>query len=213
MIAAVDIGNSNIVIGLMNEQRKVCFSGRIRSDRQKTKEEFMIELKTLLDFYHITLEGVHGIIISSVVPGLTDAVREGMRLMTGLTPLVVGHGIRTGIRIATDHPASLGSDLVVDAVAATEEHSGTIAIFDMGTATTCSVVDDKRSYLGTLIMPGIKISQDALTERTSQLPYIRFEKPKHMVGKNTIESMQSGLIYGNAHKGIRDSLQCFQLLH
>ncbi len=87
---------------------------------------------------------------------------------------------------------------MVDAVAATEEYSGMIAIFDMGTATTCSVVDEKRSYLGTLIMPGIKISQDALTERTSQLPYIRFEKPKHMIGKNTIESMQSGLIYGNA---------------
>ena len=189
MIAAVDIGNSNIVIGLMDEQRKVCFSGRIRSDRQKTKEEFMIELKTLLDIYHVTLEGV---------PGLTDVVREGMRLMTGLTPLVVGRGIRTGIRIATDHPASLGSDLVVDAVAAVEEYSGIIAIFDMGTATTCSVVDERRSYLGTLIMPGVKISQDALTERTSQLPYIRFEKPKHMIGKNTIESMQSGLIYGNA---------------
>ena len=120
----------------------------------------------------MTLEGVQGIIISSVVPGLTDVVREGLSLMTGLTPLVVGHGIRTGIRIATDHPASLGSDLVVDAVAATEEYSGTIAIFDMGTATTCSVVDDRRSYLGTLIM--------------------------HMIGKNTIESMQGGLIYGNA---------------
>ena len=79
-----------------------------------------------------------------------------------------------------------------------EEYSGIIAIFDMGTATTCSVVDERRSYLGTLIMPGVKISQDALTERTSQLPYIRFEKPKHMIGKNTIESMQSGLIYGNA---------------
>ncbi len=198
MIAAVDIGNSNIVIGLMDEQRQVHFSGRIRTDRQKTKEEFMIELKTLLEIYHMTLDDVQGVIISSVVPGLTDVVRKGMEQLTGLNPLVVGRGIRTGIRIVTDHPASLGSDLVVDAVAATEKYSGMIAIFDMGTATTCSVVDEKRSYLGTLIMPGIKISQDALTERTSQLPYIRFEKPKHMIGKNTIESMQSGLIYGNA---------------
>lgn len=198
MIAAVDIGNSNIVIGLMDEQRQVHFSGRIRTDRQKTKEEFMIELKTLLEIYHMTLDDVQGVIISSVVPGLTDVVRKGMEQLTGLNPLVVGRGIRTGIRIVTDQPASLGSDLVVDAVAATEEYSGMIAIFDMGTATTCSVVDEKRSYLGTLIMPGIKISQDALTERTSQLPYIRFEKPKHMIGKNTIESMQSGLIYGNA---------------
>jgi type III pantothenate kinase len=198
MIFAVDIGNSNIVVGLMDEERQVHFSGRIRTNRQKTKEEFMIELKTLMDIYHVTIDNLQGVIISSVVPGLTDVVRQGMACLTGLTPMVVGQGIRTGIRIATDHPASLGSDLVVDAVAAAEEYPGVLAIFDMGTATTCSVVDAKRSYLGTLIMPGIRISQDALTERTSQLPYIRFEKPKHMIGKNTIESMQSGLIYGNA---------------
>lgn len=198
MIFAVDIGNSNIVIGLMDDERKVRFSGRIRTDRQKTREEFMIDLKTLLDIYHITMKGIRGVIISSVVPELTDVVREGMALLTGLTPMVVGLGIKTGIKIATDHPASLGSDLVVDAVGATEEYPGTLAVFDMGTATTCSVIDTDRTYLGTMIMPGIRISQDALTDRTSQLPYIRFEKPKRMIGKNTIESMQSGLIYGNA---------------
>lgn len=157
----------------------------------------MIELKTLLDIYHVTLEGVREIIFL----GRSGAHRCGARGYgsdDGADTSVVGRGIRTGIRIATDQPASLGSDLVVDAVAAVEEYSGKIVIFDMGTATTCSVVDERRSYLGTLIMPGVKISQDALTERTSQLPYIRFEKPKHMIGKNTIESMQSGLIYGNA---------------
>ena len=198
MIAAVDIGNSNIVIGLMDNERKVQFSVRIRSDKQKTKEEFMIELKNLMDIYQVSFEGLQGVIISSVVPGLTDVVRKGMEQMTGISPFVVGQGMKTGIRIATDHPASLGVDLVVDAVAASEEYEGPLIIFDMGTATTCSIIDEKRSYLGTLIMPGIKISQDALTERTSQLPYIRFEKPKHIIGKNTIESMQSGLIYGNA---------------
>lgn len=197
MIAAIDIGNTNIVIGFIDDERKVSFSGRIRSDRQKTKEEFMIELKTLMDIYQVSFEGIQGVIISSVVPDLTDVVRRGMKQMTGITPYVVSQGMRTGIRIATDHPASLGADLVVDAVAAVEEYDGPFIIFDMGTATTCSVVDEKRAYLGTLIMPGVKISQDALTERTSQLPYIRFEKPKHIIGKNTIESMQSGVIYGN----------------
>ncbi|MEE1242904.1 MAG: type III pantothenate kinase [Frisingicoccus sp.] len=209
MIAVVDIGNSNIVIGLMDDDRKVRFSGRIRSDRQKTKEEFMIELKTLMDIYGISFEGIQGVILSSVVPVLTDVVFSGMKQMTGMTPYVVGQGMKTGIRIATDHPASLGADLVVDAVAAVEEYEGPFIIFDMGTATTCSVVDEKRTYLGTLIIPGIKISQDALTERTAQLPYIRFEKPKHIIGKNTIESMQSGVLYGNAAMidGLIDTLE------
>lgn len=198
MIFTMDIGNSNIVAGLMDAGKNILFSGRIRTDRQKTKEEFMIELKTLLDIYKISVEGVRGAIISSVVPALTDIVRDGITMLIGVTPLVVSSGIKTGIKIATDHPASLGTDLVVDAVAAAEEYPGPLAIFDMGTATTCSVVDEKKVYLGTLIMPGIRISQDALTERTSQLPYIRFEKPKHIIGRNTIESMQSGLLYGNA---------------
>ncbi|MGN0205135.1 MAG: type III pantothenate kinase, partial [Coprococcus sp.] len=129
---------------------------------------------------------------------ITDVVKGGIELLTGITPMVVGQGIKTGIRIAIDRPAGLGTDLVVDAVAASEEYNGPLAIFDLGTATTCSVVDEQRSYLGTLIMPGVVISQEALTEKTSQLPHIRFEKPKHMIGKNTVESMQSGLLYGNA---------------
>ena len=158
----------------------------------------MVAVRTLLDIYHVRAEGADGVIISSVVPDLTDLVREGMAVLTGVKPLVVGQGIKTGIRIATDHPASLGSDLVVDAVAAAEEYPGPAAVFDLGTATTCSVIDRKRAYLGTLIMPGIGISQEALSERAAQLPHIRFERPKHLIGKNTVESMQSGLVYGNA---------------
>ena len=121
MIFAVDIGNSNLVIGLMDEEKKISFQGRIRTDRRCTKEEFMVAVRTLLDIYHVRAEGADGVIISSVVPDLTDLVREGMAMLTGVKPLVVGQGIKTGIRIATDHPASLGSDLVVDAVAAAEE--------------------------------------------------------------------------------------------
>lgn len=198
MIFAIDIGNSNIVAGLMDEQRNVLFSGRIRSVRQKTKEEFMIELRKLLDIYQVTLTGVEGVIISSVVPDLTDVVYDAMRELTGFVPIVVEYGIQTGIRIMTDNPALVGSDLVVDAAAAVEEYDGAVAIFDLGTATTCSVVDEEKNYLGTIIMPGVKISQDALSERAAQLPHIRFDKPGRMIGKNTIESMQSGVIYGNA---------------
>lgn len=198
MIATVDIGNSNIVIGLMDENKKLDFCGRIRSLRDKNMEEFVIELKTLLDVYQKTMSGVEGVIISSVVPELTDTVSRGMALLTGKKPFVVGRGTKTGVSIATDHPASLGADLVVDAVAASEEYSGPVIIFDMGTATTCSVVDENKTYLGTLIIPGISISLDALSSKASQLPYIHLEKPRHLVGKNTIESMQSGILYGNA---------------
>ncbi len=198
MICTVDIGNSNIVVGLMDNPKIPSFTGRIRSDRQKTSEEFMVEVKTLLSVYGKALEGIKGAIISSVVPELTDIVKVGIEKLTGICPLVVGHGLKTGIKIATDHPASLGSDLVVDAVAGTELYEGPLAIFDLGTASTVSVVDGAKTYLGTLIMPGVKISQDALSTKCSQLPYIRYEKPKHMIGRNTIESMQGGLLYGNA---------------
>ena len=198
MIATVDIGNSNIVIGLMDQDMKLEFCGRIRSARDKNMEEFVIELKTLLDVYQKSMQDVEGVIISSVVPELTDSISQGMALLTGKKPFVVGRGTKTGISIATDHPASLGADLVVDAVAATEGYEGPVIIFDLGTATTCSVVDENKTYLGTLIIPGIGISLNALSSKASQLPYIHLEKPRHLVGKNTIESMQSGIIYGNA---------------
>lgn len=197
MIAVVDIGNTNVVVGLMDDEGKLLFSGRIRTKKGATKEEFTIDLRNLFDVYKVSLDGTEGVIISSVVPEVTDQIAASMKMLTGREAMIVGRGTKTGIKIATDNPASLGTDLVVDAVAACEEYEGTIVIFDMGTATTCSLVEDK-TYLGTIIMPGVKISQDALTEKASQLPSIRFDKPKNLIGKNTIESMQSGLIYGNA---------------
>lgn len=198
MICVIDIGNSNIVIGLMKSDQEILFTGRIRSNRDQTTEQFFVEVKALFHAYEISLEGLEGVILSSVVPYLTEVVRDAFFKLTGLMPYIVAHGTKTGIRIATDHPASVGSDLIVDAVAACEAYDGPIAIFDLGTASTCSVIGDHRTYLGTLIMPGVRISQDALMEKAAQLPFFHLEKPKHMIGKNTIESMQSGLIYGNA---------------
>ncbi len=198
MICAIDIGNSNIVIGLMNSPEDIIFTGRVRTNRNQTAEQFFVEVKGLFQAYEISLEGLSGVILSSVVPYMTDVVREAFLKLTGLNPYIVAHGTKTGIRIATDQPASVGSDLIVDAVAACESYKGPLIIFDLGTATTCSVVDTNRTYLGTLIMPGVRISQDALMEKAAQLPFFRLEKPRHVIGKNTTESMQSGLIYGNA---------------
>ena len=198
MLCTVDIGNTNICVGMMDDDRTLTFTGRMRSNRDKTEEEFLIELKNLLNVYNVSVSTVTGAIISSVVPSLTDVVRSGIHRMMGVQPLVVGHGIRTGIRINAEQPSSVGSDLIVDAVAATEKYDGPLIIFDLGTATTCSVVTEDRTYLGTLIIPGVKISQDALSERCAQLPCIRFENPRHLIGHNTVECMQSGLFYGNA---------------
>lgn len=198
MICAIDIGNSNIVIGLMNSDQEVTFTGRIRSCRNQTAEQFFVEVKALFQAYEVSYEGLDGVILSSVVPYLTDVVSEAFLKLTGITPYIVAHGTKTGIRIATDQPARVGTDLIIDAVAACKTYEGPMAIFDLGTASTCSVIDANQTYLGTLIMPGVRISQDALMEKAAQLPFFHLEKPKHLIGKNTIESMQSGLVNGSA---------------
>jgi type III pantothenate kinase len=198
MIFAVDIGNSNIVAALLDDKKEVQRLGRIASDRQKTKGELVTELKTLLCLDEMSISEIEGGIISSVVPELTGVVEEAILFLTGKQPIIVSHTMNTGIEIATDYPNKVGCDLIVDAVAAVAEHTGTLVIFDAGTATTCSVVDEKHTYLGTIIVPGIKVAEDALIEKTSQLPEISYETPRNLIGKNTVESMQSGLVYGNA---------------
>lgn len=199
MIFTIDIGNSNIVIGLMDAEKNLVFSGRIRSDLQKTKEEFQKELQNLFhDTCPIMPSQAEGVILSSVVPMLTSIIRDAMANLTGRRPIVVGQDIATGLHIKMDHPKRVGTDLLVDAVAAASEHPGTIAIFDLGTATTCSIVDGNQTYQGTIIIPGVQISQKALSEKAAQLPHIRFDHPGRLIGKNTVESMQSGVIYGTA---------------
>mgnify|MGYP000497399099 CR=1 FL=1 len=141
---------------------------------------------------------IKGAIISSVVPQLTGIIKEAVGKVTGIMPLTVGPGIKTGLNILMEQPRQLGSDLVVDAVAAIHEYGVPAIIVDIGTATTISVVDDKKNYIGGVIMPGIRVSLDSLVSRTSQLPRISLEAPQKVIGKNTIQCMQSGIIYGNA---------------
>lgn len=197
MILAVDIGNTNIVIGCI-EQEKIFFVERISTNISKTELEYVVEFKTLLDLYQIKVEEITGCIIASVVPPLNNIVRSAMEKLLHITPLLVGPGVKTGLNILMDNPGQVGSDLIVNAVAGLHYYGAPIIMIDMGTATTISVVDDKKNYIGGMIMPGVKVSLESLVNRTSQLPRISLEAPKKVIGKNTIDCMKSGIVMGQA---------------
>lgn len=197
MILTIDIGNTNTVLGCL-EDDKLLFTLRIRSDRDKTADEYCLLVDGLLHRQGVRPEKLEGGILSSVVPELRTVMAEAMEQLTGKKFLVVGTGIKTGLDIRIDNPAQLGSDRVLDAVAALAEYKPPLAIFDMGTATTLSVVGESGAYLGGMIMPGLRISVDALSARAAQLPYIHLEDPKGIIGRNTVDCMQAGAIYGSA---------------
>lgn len=196
MLFAIDIGNSNIVLGCLNNT--LIFGERLSTDTSKTELGYAIDIKNLFEMYQIKASDLAGCIISSVVPQLTDIIKNAVNRITGLTPLVIGPGVKTGLDILIDNPAQLGSDIVVDAVAALAEYEPPMIIIDMGTATTISVINDKGQMLGGAIMPGVKVSLDSLVSKTAQLQNIGFEAPNKVIGRNTIDSMKSGIIYGSA---------------
>ncbi len=197
MILAVDIGNSNIVLGCI-EDRKIKKEARIATDLIKTSDQYCAELKNMLDLLEIPVDSIEGSIISSVVPPLLNSFKTAIRKLTGKVPLVVGPGIKTGLNILLDNPALAGGDLIVAAVAALAEYPAPMLIIDMGTATTITAIDEKKNYLGGCICPGVKISAEALSGRTAQLPAISLEAPQKAIGRNTIDSMRSGLMMGSA---------------
>ena len=197
MLLAIDIGNSNIVIGGIDEE-KIHFEARIATDRIKTSDQYGVEIKNMLDLFRVPVEEVEDCIISSVVPPVFNAVRTGVVKVTGMEPIVVGPGIKTGLNIQMDDPASVGSDRIVIAVAALQEYKPPIILVDMGTATTISVLDQNGSLIGGCVCPGVKISLDALTNRTALLPGISLDQPKRAIGRNTIDCMRSGIMLGTA---------------
>lgn len=197
MVLAIDIGNTNIVIGCCDGEN-VLFMERLTTNHTATELEYSIFFKTILDIYGIDKNKISGSIISSVVPSVTDTVKGAVKKICGLNSMVIGPGIKTGLSIKTDNPAQLGSDLVVDAVAGIHEYGAPIIIFDMGTATTISVINKSKEYLGTIIMPGMMISLNAMVSGTSQLPKISLDRPKKLIGTNTVECMKSGILYGTA---------------
>ena len=197
MILAVDIGNSNIVLGCM-EGSEILFEARVQTDTVKTSDEYCIQLKTLLDVYGVDIKKIEGSIVASVVPQVLNSVQTAIKKLTGTAPLVVGPGIRTGLNILIENPASVGADLVVGAVAALRGHEPPLIVIDMGTATTMMVLNEKGAVIGGSVIPGVKISLDALTQRTALLPGIQLDQPKAAIGRNTIDCMRSGIMLGSA---------------
>ena len=187
MLLALDVGNTNICIGCIDGE-KILFVGRLSTDRSKTADEYAISFNSIIRLHGYNPSLIDGSIISSVVPPINQALRDAVIRLTGTTPLLVGPGVKSGLNILLDNPGQAGSDLVVDAVAAIAQYPKPLIVSDMGTATT----------LGGLILPGVKISQDTLTGRTSQLPRIALEAPPHVIGRNTIDCMKSGTIFGQA---------------
>ncbi len=197
MLLAIDVGNSNIVLGSYDRDT-LLFTLRISSDTSKTADELAVTIKSVLTLHNMTPDKIEGAIISSVVPQLTYALKEAVTTLTGKPPFIVEPGIKTGINIKIDNPAQLGSDLLVDSVAAAAFYPLPAIVIDMGTATTLSVLDENAALIGGAIVPGVKISANALAGNTAQLPHISIQAPKKAIATNTVDCMQSGMVFGTA---------------
>lgn len=197
MILTIDVGNSNIVLGGVREDT-IVFEARLRTEATKTSDQYCVDLKILLDVYHVRPEEIEGCIISSVVPQVLNSFQTAIKKLTGKTSLVVGPGIKTGLDIRLENPGQTGADLVVADVAALREHKPPLIVIDMGTATTMSVLDENGAHIGGCIIPGVRISMDALTDKTALLPGLQLDQPKKAIGRNTIDAMRSGIMMGTA---------------
>lgn len=197
MILAIDVGNTNIVLGCIREG-DILFEARMATDRIKTKDQYCAELKAMLDLFHVSTEEICGCIVSSVVPQVQQSLVDAAERLTGKPCLTVGPGLKTGLHIKIDNPAQAGSDLIVGAVAAIDAYGTPLCVIDMGTATTISVIDRDGVFRGGTIAPGVMLSLNALSSGTAQLPGISLEQPKKVIGTNTVDSMRSGLLLGSA---------------
>lgn len=197
MLLAIDMGNTNIVIGCIDDNQ-IYFIERLSTSTLKTELEYAVDFKTVLELHNICAVDIDGAIISSVVPQLNLVIKSALEKLIKIPPFIVGPGLKNGLNILMDNPSQLGSDLVVNAVATLQEYGAPAIIIDMGTATTISVVDKNRNYVGGQILPGVQVSLDSLVSRTAQLPRISLDAPKKVIGTNTINCMKSGILYGNA---------------
>jgi type III pantothenate kinase len=203
MLLTIDVGNTNIVYGLFEGERLV-HQFRVESSRGRTSDEYAVVLRQLLAMAEVPAEAVSGAIVASVVPTLTEPMVALVRRAFGKEALVVGPGIRSGMPILYENPKEVGADRIVNAVAAFERVRGACIIVDFGTATTFDCVSPKGEYLGGVIAPGVNISADALFARAAKLPRVEIAKPPKVVGRNTVHSMQSGIVYG--YVGLVDGL-------
>lgn len=195
MLLAIDVGNTNIVFGAF-KGKELIHDWRISSDQKKTSDEFGMLVTEMLANVQLKPVDIEAVIMSSVVPNIMHTMQNMIVKYFHQYPMIVGAGVKTGINIRYDNPKEVGADRIVNAIAALERYGGPCIIIDLGTAITFCVVDDKKNYLGGLILPGISISAEALVSRTSKLPKIEIIKPEKVIGKTTVSSMQNGLYYG-----------------
>ena len=195
MLLVTDVGNTNIKLGLYDEEH-LAASWRLSTDLKKTSDEYGLIIMNLLSHAGVGKKDITGTIMSSVVPGINYTLTHMLEFYLGQHPLLVGPGIKTGLNIKLDNPRELGGDLITDAVSAFNRYGGDLIVIDFGTATTMSGVTAHGEFLGGCILPGVRVAVDALTERAAKLPKIDLELPKTVIGRNTVACMQSGLLYG-----------------
>lgn len=197
MILTVDIGNLQIVLGGV-EGEQIVFQARLRTETQKTSDQYSVELKILLEMQGISPQQIEGAIIASVVPQVLNSFVTAIRKLTGKRSLVVGPGLKTGLNILLENPGQMGADIVAADVAALHAQKPPLIVIDMGTATTIGVLDKNGAHIGGCVCPGVQISLDALTEKTALLPGIQLDKPRRAIARNTVEAMRSGILLGTA---------------
>ena len=197
MILTIDIGNTNIELGVVDEQG-IVFQERISTDIDRTELEYAVLIKNALEVHGLTGDEITGSIMSSVVPPLVHIIKSAIKKLIGITPMVVGAGLKTGLDIKIDNPKTLGADIVVDSVAAKEIYGAPCIVIDMGTATTITVISKNGDYVGGVLVPGVRSSLEALVSDTSQLPRVSLSSPKRFICTNTIDCMKSGIINGQA---------------
>lgn len=197
MLLAIDIGNTNIVFGIF-EGVKITSHWRIGTDKSKTADEYGILFRHLMELREVDRGGVQGAIISCVVPHLQPTVSTAVRTYFDVNPIVIGPGVKTGMPILYHNPKEVGADRIVNSVAAYDKYKKSVIAVDFGTATTFDCISDKGEYLGGIITPGLMISAEALYREASKLPRVEIVKPEGIIGKNTVESIQSGLVHGYA---------------
>ena len=209
MLFVIDVGNTNTVLGVFAPEKtqgggdfavpsykELLAHWRVATSRRSTVDEYGVLFRNLFSMAGLEAQGIHGIVVSSVVPPLDPILRQVCERYFNLRPLFIEPGVKTGMPVHYDNPAEVGADRIVNAVAALEKYGGPCIIVDFGTATTFDCVSAKGEYLGGIICPGIGISADALFDRTARLPRVELRKPARVIGTNTVGSLQSGLYYG-----------------
>lgn len=197
MLLAIDIGNTNITMGCIRND-EILFTARIATDRNRTSDQYGVEIKNMLEVFGVRTDDISDCIISSVVPPVFNSVKTGVVKVIKKQPMVVGTGLKTGLNIQVATPSQVGSDRIVIAVAALAEYKAPLILMDLGTATTIEVVEKENVYAGGVIIPGVRTSLDALINKAAQLPGISLEQPKQVIGKNTVDCIRSGMMYGTA---------------